>query len=408
MCTVNSYPLVTGMIVTLLSTAFHVQANPQADKDAGAQYGRDLLNSVKGLAGSSDPATAVPGYEGSTSLPLTEYYTNQDVNGLQEDAMNEVLSGSADDPARTGYELSLQPNIPVAADDPLITGAAQTATDALANPDSLTVKTGNCALVDQTSVETTTEHCTAWLQPTTHTCSETLTVQVIGAQPCIDGVLLTAQQNGVVRSSPLTMEAMPICNSLQAGPDHFEMRIRAYATNYGGNLTHTSTTATFNIPLTSIFPALDMPGYQYTGAYFLPIRYHPPFIPGLLPRPMISMIKGGCDPASHECNYRLTYYALEAVQVVLSPIPRYTCSAGRYLMETSQYGLPYSQTTSFALLGPFFFAPSISPFPSNKAYVCVEEEFHHDITFQDPTAPQDPMITETWDDGCSFLRAQTP
>ncbi len=385
--TVNSYSLVTGIIVTLLSTAFNVQANPQADKDAGVQYGRDLLNSVKGLAGSSDPATAVPGYEGSTSLPLTEYYTNQDVNGLQEDAINGVLSGTADDPARTGYELSLQPNIPIAADDPLITGAVQSATDALANPDSLTVKTGNCALVDQTSIETTTEHCTAWQQPTSHTCSKALNVNVTwetvnncpvgqGFNP-VSAVLSTAKVWDIVH-------ARAFCNPF-VGENAVQMEV--FATDTIGPTDPPDCTGWSRFTASTSEPAL-----RYTG-----IDLRPSFHGGACAHVPV-FVQGGCS--GNTCNYALHYYELFFFQQDSSNEDGFMfCPTGQVV------DLPGYSNPSFVFQSHWAFQkPALQ---SSIGKYCVLP-MSVSLTFEKPTQTKVPTVTESWNDGCGYLEAQLP
>ncbi len=369
-----------GIALILLGLGVSAFADPQSAKDEGVEYGRNLLGTVQGLPGSANPSMDVPGYGGSTTLPQTQYYTNQDLGALQNDAVTGVLSGSAGDAATLGYELSLQPNIPLSADDPLITGAAQTASDALASPDAFTIKTGSCTVSDQASTETTTEHCTAWLQPTTHTCSRTLNVDVswTDVSNCPLGQAFNQQQTSF--NALDTAYARPYCNP---GSGSNAVELQVYAAGAAGACTGwTSFTASTSIPT-----------LQYTGVVLKPHWYNHC-------RPLPVFISGGCNGT--QCNYRLEYWLIWFYNNTYDENSgdAYSCFAGQTKVDLSPYGISRFDPKFDGLL----FGGGL--FNQQGAYACVQSKGVVNLSFEKPTLNHVSTVTESWSDGCGYLEAQ--
>ncbi len=155
---------------------YSCHADQQSSKDDGVDFAKGLMGSVVDGAKNSS-ATTVPGYT-TTALPETSYYGSQDLGGMQTDAQTLVTTGAGNDAAQFAYEQSTVPKLLFSDTDPLITNAGTIGNNTVLDPSVLTVKTGDCTATNVSSAETNIEHCTAWMIPTTHTCSKTLAVNV--------------------------------------------------------------------------------------------------------------------------------------------------------------------------------------------------------------------------------------
>lgn len=155
---------------------YSCHADQQTAKDDGVDFAKGLMGSVVDGAKNSS-ATTVPGYT-TTALPETSYYGSQDLGGMQTDAQTLVTTGAGNDAAQFAYEQSTVPKLLFSDTDPLITTAGTIGNNTVLDPSVLTVKTGDCTATNVSSADTNIEHCTAWMIPTTHTCSKTLAVNV--------------------------------------------------------------------------------------------------------------------------------------------------------------------------------------------------------------------------------------
>ncbi len=351
-----------GMLgLILLGLVANVQAEPQVDKDAGVDFANSLIGTVQALPGTSDPVSQVPGYGGSMTLPQADYYTNQDLGNLQNDAVTGVLTGSAGEAATWGYELSQQPNIPFTATDPLISGATQTATDALVSPEALTVKTGDCVTSDVITSDTTIEHCTAWYQPVQHTCSNTLDVNVTWEtqSSCPIGQTFNEVQGShTTVYGNLPVGARPYCNPSSGDTVAMQFYLNGSWRN--------------------IAVSVNQAAYTYTGIYGISIN-------GVSRIPVF--VQGTCN--GNDCTYRIQY-----VEIFSFTGPQRVCNYATHSLVPRGYT-------------DYMFTPYYS-----YGYPLYPDGLHCGVattlafSFEKPHATQIPTVTESWNDGCTHLEAQ--
>ncbi len=182
--------VITSAILASAELIWYVAHADQAAVDAGVDYAKSLVTGVQSLT-SSTSAASVPGYD-NTNLPQ-DYYSNQDLGGMQTDAV--VNMGSASEAAQYGYDASFQPKLQFGGNDPMLLNSTSISTDTMLSPDVLTVETGNCTTDNAINGDTRVEHCTAWRSPTDHSCNNTLTVSVTydDALNCTAGEVIDIQ-----------------------------------------------------------------------------------------------------------------------------------------------------------------------------------------------------------------------
>lgn len=180
--------LVLSMLsVTSLTQGADAPTAAEAMEQA-RNFGKTGNDSVANTAKNTDPAQAVPSYQG-TDIPEKNLYgegLNIENRGIQ------ALPGSSvgtyvRDTATTRPRIRLDPNT-----DPLLTQGS----DVMNNPDSvlgrsLTGQYSGCQDVTTTvAPETfTTEYCSSWGRNVESTCSRTLNIDVNQPPPIIIGVL---------------------------------------------------------------------------------------------------------------------------------------------------------------------------------------------------------------------------
>ncbi len=364
--------LVMATIDVAFYTPYAAQPTQQSTKDSGVTFGKGLMSNVQNIGKTSKPSQLVPGYAGSTTLPQTQYYNNQDLNGLQTNAMNSINNGTANDASQFTYQQALQPKLSFSPSDPLLTNANTVSTQANANPTLLTTQTGSCNTANVTSTVTRKETCTAWLQPTQQSCSKTLNVNVTWKD---------------ISSCPLGTSFN------QVSAVHYDYRDHVYARAYcdpGANPGFVSLElyASGANPSCAgwqqVQVSTNQPTNKYTGALLRPdwhrsCRYVPAFA------------NGSC--VNNQCNYTITYHQLTGWSGTYKN--GFTCSGTPMDLAALGYTGPGGTLNS----GPL----SQDPY---QGYYCVYRSTSVTLKFEEPHITRQPTVTDTWNDGCGLLQAQ--
>ncbi len=350
------------LLLIFVSISFNsstVLADQQTDKDAGESHARSLIDGVRNLSQTSD-VNQIPGY-GGTNLPEAEYYNNQDVGGLQTDAVVGVTTGTVSDAALFGYNESTKPKLQFNPTDPIILNSTSIADDAVLNPDVLTVPTGDCAISNVTSQDKRIEHCTAWYTPSHHVCNQTLDVQVRwndNSNCAVGQGYSTVQQLHNTAGRDDYVYGRAYCNH---GLPDGQVAMQAYASDGDNDCTGwTSFNASTSQPQT------------YTG-----LTLRPRFRDSCTDVPVFAA--GSCG--SVNCNYTLTYYELGAWE---GRADDRTCSG------------PVVNLTALGFTGG-----SIS-----NGLTCTRRFTSLDLAFVKPEITREPIVTESWVEGCQHLEAQ--
>ncbi len=369
------------LIFGVLSIGEFVGINACADQqtavDSAVNFAKTLTGGVQTLSTTTD-ATTVPGYGGDTNLPQTNYYKNNDLNGLQTDAMVGINSGTANDASQYAYQKSLQPKLQFGANDPILSNSNTISTNATLNPDVLTVQTGSCAVANVNTAIKQLETCTSWLQPTQQTCNKTLNVDVKWDSISSCPIATTFSQVQALHNASGKSDyvyARAYCNP-GAGTSLVSLQLKASdgdpqdCTDWVG--IDVSTNQTTQI---------------YSGALLRPQFYSQNTCINVP-----AFIQGGCD-ANNQCNYTVTYHELMD------------------WVELDQGGQPVCNGTEMDLAAQGYPGPGsvysywLSSDPKNGLY-CVRQSSSVNITFERPHITKQPTITDTWNDGCGLLEAQ--
>jgi hypothetical protein len=343
----------------------------QAGVDDGVNYAKGLIGNVQDI-GTNTNINTVPGY-GGTNLPLTDYYSNQDLNGLQTDAVIGVNSGTANEASLYAYEKAQQPKLTFGASDPILLNSGTISTDAILNPDVLTVKTGDCAVTSVTGDETRIETCTAWMSPTTHVCGNTLNVDVtwesISSCPIGTGF---AQGQATINTSHVDdiVYARAYCNP-GVGDGLVALQVDASDGDSGDCTGWTDISVSTNQTTTSYTGALLRPKFTSFCTYVPVFGY------------------GSCD-ASDNCSYSFTYHQLTTW---IDNDGTMECN-GQPVDLTAQ-GFPGGLANSY----------TENPWSSTGDY-CAFKSTAVSLNFEKPNVTQTPTVTDTWNDSCGMYEAQ--
>lgn len=368
--------LILASIMGLAEFAwYNAQADQQTSTDAGVDFAKSLLGDVQNLSTSTNVNT-VPSY-GGTNLPETQYYNNQDLNGMQTDAVVDLQSGAASEVSQYAYQKSMQPKLQFAPNDPILQNAGTISTGAVTTPDVLTVQTGNCGVADVSTTETRTETCTAWLQPSTQTCNKTLNVDVTWESVSSCPISTTFSQNQTLHNAQGTNDyvyARAYCNP-GSGDGFVDLQVDASDGDPNDCTDWTGITVSTNQPTPVYSGALLKPAFDSSGCETVP-----------------TFIQGGCD-ANNQCNYTVTYHELRNWSAQGDGDPDVCYGTA---MDLAALGYPGPGSTFHYFLGN----------DPQEGYYCVARSSSVNLTFEKPHITQTPTVTDTWNDGCGFLEAQ--
>jgi hypothetical protein len=370
------------LLVSLLlgSAEFFWYASSHADQagvDDGVSYAKDLLGNVQAIGGNID-VNATPGY-GGINMQQADYYNNQDLNGLQTDAIVDINAGAANEASLYAYEKAQQPKLQFGPNDPILLNSGTISTDAMLNPDVLTVKTGDCNVVDVAGTETRIETCTAWMSPTTHVCNRTLNVDVTweDISSCPIGIGFSqVQELHNTRNRDDFVYARAYCNP---GVEDNSVILQLFASD-GGSTDCTG--------WTDITVSTSQNNVTYSGALLRPkfrttaCRYVPTFI------------QGAC--VSTDCNYTITYRELNP----WADIDGDDFCEGNPV-DLIRLGMPEAAVPQIYR----HVWQNNSSDPNNGKY-CVYKTSSVNVIFEKPSITRTPTVTETWNDGCGFYEAQ--
>jgi hypothetical protein len=368
----SRYEILMVMLVTGIPQLLWYQAQAQqAEVDAGVDYAKGLVDSVKNIT-SATSVNTIPGY-GGTNIPETSYYSNQDLGNMQTDAVIGVTTGIANEASQYAYDQATQPKLQFAPTDPIFVNSTSISTGAMANPDVLTVPTGSCAVADVTGTETRTETCTAWMTPITQTCNNTLNVDVTWED---------------ISSCPIATSFSQVQTVINYRDRDDYVYARAYCSPTGDDTTvRVQIDASDGDPgdctgWTDVTVSTDQASTIFTGKILRPrfssfCTYVPVFI------------SGAC--VDNNCDYTLSYYQLNT----------WRWSDGDQECTGTSVDL-----ASMGLDGSLF-ANSYTQFRWNgTGNFCVYKSASLNLTFEQPHITRTPTVTETWNDGCGHLEAQ--
>jgi len=350
-----------------------VHADQQTSKDDGVSHAKSLIDSVKALSKNADVDT-IPGYSG-TDLPQIEYYENQDLGGLESDAVVEVTTGSANEAAQFAYDQATKPKLIFPDTDPILVNAATIGGDAVLNPDLLTIKSGNCASTSGTYTSPELEYCTAWYSPTNHTCNNTLNVDVQWDEEsnCPIGIGFSERRALInSRGRDDYVYARAFCNP---GLPDDKVSIQVDASDGdSGDCTG----------WTNVIMSTNEPTLRYSGKVLRPrftdrCTYVPVFI------------KGSCAD-NGDCAYTATYHEVRPWNVTFGDGEKsYGCFGSKVNLDLYGFNkdmLPANRTWK------------------NGSLYCSYKSASVSIEFEKPEIIRTPIVTDTWSNGCAGYEAQ--
>jgi len=345
----------------------------QAGVDDGVSYAKNLLDNVQVISGNIDVNT-IPGY-GGINLPQADYFNDQDLPGMQTDAIVDINAGVANEASLYAYEKSQQPKLQFGPNNSVLLNSGTISTDALLNPDVLTVKTGNCNVTDVAGTETRIETCTAWMSSTTHVCNNTLNVDVTweDISSCPLGIGFSqVQKLHNARNRDDFVYARAFCNP-GSGDDQVDLQVNASDGDPNDCTGWTDITVSTH-QISKI----------YTGATLKPrftssCKYVPTFI------------EGGCTV--NDCNYTITYHEMGSWTVSDHNDPE--CNGAATNLAALGYTGSVGLNDSLQAIGK-----------SDFGLYCVYKSSSISLLFEKPSITRTPTVTETWNDGCGFYEAQ--
>jgi hypothetical protein len=343
----------------------------QAGIDDGVSYAKDLLGNVQAIGGNID-VTATPGY-GGINMQQTDYYNNQDLNGLQTDAIVDINAGAANEASLYAYEKSQQPKLQFGPNDPVLLNSGTISTDAMLNPDVLTVKTGDCNVIDVADTETRIETCTAWMSPTTHVCNRTLNVDVTweDISSCPLGIGFSqVQKLHNARNRDDFVYARVFCNP-GSGDNQVDLQLDASDDDANDCTGWTDITVSTSQNTETYSGALLRPKFRTSACRQVP-----------------TFIQGACTGT--DCNYTITYRELST----------WFSSDG----DTTCSGTPMD-LESLGFTGAVGYQNG-NLYDSFRGYYCVYKSSSINLSFEKPNITRTPTVTKTWNDGCGFYEAQ--
>lgn len=376
------------LLLLLLSVlCFSVLADQQSNKDSGVDYGRALLDGVRNLATSTDPADT-PGYEDPTTMPEYQYYDSQNVSGMQTDATVDLSTGTANDASNFAWGQSTVPKLQFnPATDPILTNAETISINAINNPGQITTTTGDCAIAQVSNTESRVEHCTAWMIPTQHTCDKTVNVDVTWEDtancPTNSGYSEVTVQFASYTMSNLNnhyASARPFCDIDQ--PDN-EIAFQVNATQPGYSAQDCTKYPSFTT-------STNVPTSTYTGIELSPYF---PSAGKCINAPMPVFHNGSCD-TNGQCNYHFTFFQLTAWNPAWFQTGSSSPCYGGAPVNLSQFGY-VAMPGGLESNGEYYYCAALPP-------------AELDIVFAKAQGTNTPIVTETIDNQCAHLEAQLP
>jgi len=351
-----------------------VCADQQSGKDDGVSHAQSLMDGVKSLSTDTDVNT-IPGYSG-TDLPQTEYYENQDIGGLESDAVIGVTTGIANEASQFAYDQATKPKLIFPDNDPILVNANTIGGEAVLNPDLLTIKSGNCATTTGTYTSPELEHCTAWYSPTNHTCSNIRNVDVQWDEDsnCPIGIGFS-QRRSLINSGGRDdyVYARAFCNP--GLPDN-KVSIQVDASD--GDSRDCTGWSTLTL-------STNEPSLRYSGQILRPrfkdfCTYVPVFI------------QGACT--SGNCSYTATFHE----------IVRWRWQRD---FSTDQFSWQclYGTSMPLASLGLNRGALPTGTWEQSGNY-CARHSASVSINFIKPEITRTPIVTDTWNNACAGYEAQ--
>jgi len=376
--------IIVFLLITGAELLWHTaSADQAADKDAGVDFGNALIPNVQSLS-STTSSTTVPGYTG-TNLPETIYYDTQNLSGLKNDAVIDLGSGATSESGQFAYDQSTIPKMQFNANDPIVTNAGSVGADAVANPEILTVPTGDCAIADVNSAETRIEHCTAWMTPTTHNCNNTLDVNVTWEENsnCPLGTPFNQVQavHNYARVDDIVY-AQAYCNP-GAGTDAVAIQLNAH-----DGSPQCSGWVDATVPTT-------LPSETYIG---MPTaNFHGSSCDWNSRTNVPVTATGGC--VDDNCSYSLVYYELTSWYRNVIDRGEYEYICRGTLIDLVSLGFSSDSVTRYLRKPPAY---------SSTSRYCAYLKTPLTLKFTKPILTRTPIVTETWNDGCGYLEAQVP
>ncbi len=358
------------LLLLLSSLCFTVFADQQTTKDDGVTQGKALLDGVRNLATTTDPADT-PGYQDPTTMPEYQYYDSQNVSAMQTDATVDLSTGAANDAASFAWEQSTVPKLQFnPTTDPILTNAETIGIDAINDPDQITTTTGDCAIAQVSNTEPRVEHCTAWMIPTKHTCDKTVNVNVTWDENsnCLFGTgfnQVSTLHNSRGRDDYVYARAF--CNT-NLPSDQVSMQVDASDGDPRDCTGWTAVNTSTNVPNTT-----------YTG-----VTLRPRFTDYCTTLPVFH--SGSCD-ASGQCDYVFSFHELTLWKWV-GKESAYVCAGTS--IDLTAMGYP----------------PRTSTGPPNNSNYCVTRSSTVNISFEKPNITRTPVVTETLDNQCANLEVR--
>ncbi len=341
----------------------------QAAVDAGVNFAKGLQNNVQQLS-TNTQIESVPGY-GGTNLPQTDYYRQQNLSGMQTDAVVDLTTGTANEAAQYGYAKATQPRLQFAEDDPLLLNAEGISAAAIQSPDVLTVPTGNCRTETVHGIETRTEHCTAWVTPTQHVCNNTLQVNVSWDEVSSCPIGTSFNQASTVhnyRGADDITFARAYCNP-GSGENFVDLQVDASDGDPADCSSWTGITVSTNITSETSTGAVLRPRFGTSGC-----------------TQVFVSAEGACVDSN--CHYALNFYEFSHWSYNDNGAE---CSSG-LIMNLSAVG--------------FTGVPSGDPSWGVGNLHCVYKKSTVTLDFEKPHITKIPNVSENWVNGCGFLEAQ--
>ena len=332
----------------------------QAAVDEGVDFAQSLVGGVQNLT-STTGADSVSGYS-NTNLPQ-DYYSNQDLSGMQTDAVANM--GSASEAAQYGYDASFQPKLQFGGSDPILLNSATVATDTMLNPEVLTVTTGDCTVAEVSEADRQIETCTAWMQPTHHTCNRNLNVDVTweDISSCTVGATFAqaSASTGDIRDN---VYARAYCNAAS----DITVELDVYASGSSGSCTGWQR-----------FTVSDnQPNVVFTGH-----TPQPHWGGGCVNAP--AFVNGGCT--GNNCAYTVTFRQMGSWS------------------NNDSFDECSGSTENLAALG-YTLGMNTSVFDPSYGLHCVYKKASVNISFERPSIVRTPTVNSNWVNGCGFLEAQ--
>jgi hypothetical protein len=372
----SRYEILIVMLITSVPELlwYQARADQQASTDEGIDFAKTLVNGVQNLTGNIT-ANSIPGYGGS-NLPETDYYDNQDLSGMQTDAIVGINNGTANEVSQYAYQQSLLPKLQFGANDLILTHSDTISTDAMTNPDVLTVQTGSCGVANVTTPVTQTETCTSWITPTVHTCNNTLDVDVTwdSLSSCPVGTSFSEVETIINKTGKDDyVYARAYCNP---GSGDDEVDLQVWASDTPDNSDDCTGWTGFTV-------STNQPTEIYTG-----VKLRPRFTSSCKQVP--TFIQGGCT--DNDCDYTITYHYLTAWGY--SDGERY-CWSNATPTDLSSKGF----TANVSGLAAYYTHPITGDYCSWKSASL-------NVTFEKPNITQVPTVTDSWNDSCGPWEAQ--